>query len=59
LLIERGCFWGMGYLPANVSISCSSDLKVHLDPYSDNDTIRNSIYSFVERYPEKRVDFGK
>ena len=57
LLIERGSFWGMGYLPANMNISSSADLKNHLSPYMDNDTIRNSIYSFVERYPEKRIDF--
>jgi DNA polymerase-3 subunit epsilon len=55
LLIERGNFWGMGYLPSSVSISSASDLKNYLQPYTDNDTIRNSIYSFVEQYPDKRV----
>lgn len=55
LLVERGNFWGMGYLPASVSISSASDLKNYLQPYTDNDTIRNSIYSFVEQYPDKKV----
>jgi DNA polymerase-3 subunit epsilon len=59
LLIERGSFWGMGYLPVNIHISSSSDLKAYLDPYADNDTIRNSIYSFIERNPEKRMDLLK
>lgn len=55
LLIERGSFWGMGYLPAAVSITSSDDLKNYLSPYADNDTIRNSIYSFVEKNPDKRI----
>jgi DNA polymerase-3 subunit epsilon len=56
LLIERGSFWGMGYLPADVSINSSDELKDYLNPYNDNDTIRNSIYSFVEANPEKRIE---
>lgn len=55
LLIERGSFWGMGYLPSGMHVTCSADLKSRLVPYADNDTIRNSIYSFVGQYPEKRV----
>ena len=57
LLIERGSFWGMGYLPSSTTISSTSDLKNYLNPYADNDTIRNSIYSFVEKNPEKRISF--
>ncbi|UEG49847.1 GIY-YIG nuclease family protein [Ferruginibacter lapsinanis] len=57
LLIEKGCFWGMGYLPASLSIESVDDLKEFLQPYQDNDTIRNSIYSFVEAYPEKKLVF--
>ncbi|MBC7886676.1 MAG: GIY-YIG nuclease family protein [Ferruginibacter sp.] len=55
LLIERGSFWGMGYLPATMQVSCCADLKNLLIPYADNDTIRNSIYSFVAQYPGKRI----
>jgi DNA polymerase-3 subunit epsilon len=55
LLIERGSFWGMGYLPHNAAITSAEDLKMYLNPYVDNDTIRNSIYSFVEKNPEKRI----
>lgn len=56
LLIERGSFWGMGYLPADVSITSSSELKDYLNPYTDNDYIRNSIYSFIEANPDKRIE---
>ncbi len=54
LLVERGNFWGMGYLPASQTITSAEDLKNYLQPYADNDTIRNSIYSFVEQYPDKK-----
>lgn len=55
LLVERGNFWGMGYLSASLSINSAAELKNYLQPYSDNDTIRNSIYSFVASYPEKKI----
>jgi DNA polymerase III subunit epsilon len=55
LLVERGSFWGMGYLAADVHIASASELKNLLSPYTDNDTIRNSIYSFAEQYPGKRI----
>jgi hypothetical protein len=49
LLIERGGFYGMGYLkgePHSVG-----ELKEELDPFPDNDFIRSSIYNFAERNP--------
>lgn len=55
LLIERGSFWGMGYLPKTFAISNSGELKNHLNPYADNDYIRNNIYSFAEANPHKRI----
>ena len=55
LLIERGSFWGMGYLPSATNITTTEDLKYFLHPYADNDTIRNSIYSFVEANPAKKI----
>ncbi|MEO6355522.1 MAG: DNA polymerase III subunit epsilon, partial [Ferruginibacter sp.] len=58
LLIERGSFWGMGYLPSDAAIHTADDLKIYLNPYVDNDTIRNSIYSFVEKNPEKRISLA-
>jgi DNA polymerase-3 subunit epsilon len=55
LLIERGCFWGMGYLPSKMQLSSAKEIKNLLVPYQDNDTIRKSIYSFAMQYPHKRV----
>lgn len=55
LLVERGNFWGMGYVSSSQQITSAAELKNYLQPYADNDTIRNSIYSFVEMNPGKRM----
>ena len=55
LLIERGSFWGMGYLPKSFTIASTGELKNFLNPYADNDYIRNNIYSFAEANPDKRI----
>jgi DNA polymerase III subunit epsilon len=55
LLVERGSFWGMGYLPKSFPVNNSGELKNLLNPYADNDYIRNNIYSFAEANPHKRI----
>lgn len=58
LLVERGSFWGMGYVPKSYPLSSPGELKNLLDPYSDNDYIRNNIYSFAEANPDKRISLN-
>lgn len=55
LLIERGSFWGMGYLNAKEKVKNIAELKDKIHPFADNDFIRNSIYSFVAANPEKKL----
>ena len=55
LLIERGSFWGMGYIPKKLKPTSSGEIKNYLNPYADNDYIRNSIYSFAEANPNKKI----
>lgn len=55
LLVERGSFWGMGYLPKTFPVTSSIELKNYLNPYADNDYIRNNIYSFADANPGKRI----
>ena len=55
LLVERGSFWGMGYLPKSFPIGSSGELKHLLNPYTDNDYIRNNIYAYAEANPHKRI----
>lgn len=56
LLIERGCFFGMGYIenefPDELNV-----LKDKLEPYSDNDFIRNNIFRYAEMNPTKVISF--
>lgn len=58
LLIERGSFWGMGYVHRSQPYRKLEKLKEMLTPYADNDYIRNSIYNFVEQNPKKRIDLN-
>jgi DNA polymerase-3 subunit epsilon len=55
LLIERGSFWGMGYLEKNLMVENISKLKELIEPMADNDFIRNSLYQYVENHPEKKL----
>jgi DNA polymerase-3 subunit epsilon len=55
MLVERGCFWGMGYIKAGKTPKDIYSLKELLNPYADNDFIRNSIYSYAEAHPAKKI----
>jgi len=57
LLVERGSFWGMGYVNESEFDTNVESLKQVLQPYADNDFIRNSIYSFADKHPEKKLTF--
>ena len=56
VLIERGNFYGMGKIPAGLSLNDINALKSHLQPYPENDYAKGLVYSYVEQHPEKRVD---
>ena len=55
ILMEKGRFYGMGYLPSDVSISTVDDLKTYITQYAENDYIRGLVYQHAERYPQKKV----
>ncbi len=57
LLMERGSFWGMGYINHSFREAELAVLKEHLQPYADNNFIRNSIYSYAENNPSKKRIF--
>ena len=56
LLIERGRFYGMGYLPQDIPINDLDTLKANLTIYAENDYIRGLIYKHADQYPFKKVD---
>ena len=59
ILMEKGKFYGMGYIPADVpigiGISDREQLKMYLTRYPENDYIRGLVYQYVERYPHKKI----
>lgn len=55
ILMEKGRFYGMGYLPSHVSISGVDDLKSYITPYSENDYIRGLVYQHAVKFPHKKI----
>ncbi len=57
LLMQQGCFYGMGYVPARIKKAPLPVLQEHVEPFADNNFIRNSMYGYAEANPEKMVRF--
>lgn len=58
ILIEKGRFYGMGYVSTDIANSDMESLKNHLTRYPENDYIRGLVYQYVERNPQKKRLFG-
>jgi DNA polymerase-3 subunit epsilon len=56
ILMEKGKFYGMGYIPAGVGITSREQLKTYLTQYPENDYIRGLVYQYAERHPHKVVN---
>jgi DNA polymerase III subunit epsilon len=54
VLIENGRFYGMGYLDKETQIQDLETLKDRLTVYPENDYMRGLIYTFAEKWPEKK-----
>jgi DNA polymerase-3 subunit epsilon len=57
ILIEKGQFYGMGYISHYFDVDNLEQLKNHLTPYPGNDYIRNMISNYALRYPERTMVF--
>lgn len=55
VLVEKGCFYGMGYITAATGLDDVAALKLLLTPYPDNDYIRHLIYRSAANCPEQCV----
>lgn len=55
LLIDKGVFWGMGYVDESMNVSSVEDLKYNIDRFPDNDFIRTSIYNYAELNPDCKL----
>ena len=57
ILIEKGRFYGMGYLPMDNNTKTIDDLKSLITPYAENDYIRGLVYQHAIKYPHKKMIF--
>ena len=55
ILIEKGRFYGMGYVPIDKQVRNIETLKNQLEQYPENEYIRGLIYSYLEKKPEKKL----
>ena len=58
ILMENGRFFGMGYMPANMSISSIADIKPHITPYPENGYIRGLVYQYAIKHPERKRELA-
>ena len=54
VLIENGRFYGMGYLDKEIQILSLETLKDQLTAYPENDYMRGLVYTYAEKWPEKK-----
>lgn len=52
ILVEKGIFYGMGYLPIDFNIKDINEIKEYLTAYKGNNYIRNTITGYVELNPD-------
>ena len=53
ILVEKGHFYGMGYIPDEVAITELEEVKTHLTRYTSNHYFMQVIYSFAQKQPNK------
>lgn len=58
ILMKQGSFTGMGYIGDNAVLSDLDKLEQALEPYQDNDYIRNLVFKHAAEYPEKCIEFA-
>jgi len=56
ILVVNGKFYGMGYLPSNIQMNTSEQLKDFLTPYKENNFIYNLLINYKTRFPKKTVE---
>jgi DNA polymerase-3 subunit epsilon len=56
ILVAKGKFFGMGYLPSAYKLADIDDLKEYLTSYRGNNYIRNLLTGHKERFPSAIVD---
>lgn len=52
ILVKQGSFFGMGYIASESVLNDMGKLEESLEPYQDNDYIRNLVFKHAAEYPE-------
>jgi DNA polymerase-3 subunit epsilon len=58
ILVEKGQFYGMGYISHFFDVDNLQQLKNYLTPYPGNDYIKNMVTNYAARYPQRKVMFA-
>jgi DNA polymerase-3 subunit epsilon len=58
ILVEKGQFYGMGYISHYFDANNVQQLKSYLTPYPGNDYIKNIVATYASKYPDRMVVFG-
>lgn len=58
LLIEKGKFYGMGFISHYFDADNLQQLKSHLTPYPGNDYIKGMVAGYASKFPERKVVFA-
>jgi DNA polymerase-3 subunit epsilon len=58
ILIEKGKFFGMGWLDEDTRISDLDMLKDLLTPYPENDYMRGLVYQHAAKWPDKKIELN-
>jgi DNA polymerase-3 subunit epsilon len=57
ILVEKGKFAGMGKVPKEVDFTSTESVKPYMELFPENTFIRNLVYQYATKYPERRVEF--
>ncbi len=58
LLVEKGKFYGMGYISHYFNADNLDQLKNYLTPYPGNDYIKGMIAGYATKFPDRKVVFA-
>ncbi|WP_129717562.1 exonuclease domain-containing protein [Pedobacter sp. SYP-B3415] len=58
LWIERGRFYGMGYISNDIEYGHVNELKSYLTPYPSNRYILNLLFAHAARFPQRVINLG-
>lgn len=57
ILMDKGRFYGMGYVSSNVSFTHIDEYKKHVTQYPESEYIRGLVYQYANKNPHRKVEF--